>query len=102
MIEAFLLLQKVESGGFSRLLIQGQMHTLMPAVLLRLARLDVFDGNAHAQLPDGKLAQTKEGMGARIRHAIIRTDGGRESEFLKGAHPKLLELCSHFFKRRLQ
>src|SRR6267143_473779 len=45
-VEPSLLLQKIGSrrlGGFS---LQGQMHALMAAVLLRMTRLDPFNANA--------------------------------------------------------
>ena len=37
-IEARLLLEHVRGGGFGRLLLQRQMHPLVPAVLLGMAR----------------------------------------------------------------
>ena len=61
------------------------MHAFMAAVLLRLARLDAFDGDAEAQPPYGKLAQTEKGMGTGKRDAVIGTDGGREPKLLKYA-----------------
>ena len=42
-IEARLLLEHVRRGGFRRLPLQRQVHPLVPAVLLRMARLDPLD-----------------------------------------------------------
>ena len=56
LIEAFLLLQQVVRGRFSGFLLQGQVHPLMAAVLLRTPGLDALDRDAQAQPPDGKLA----------------------------------------------
>jgi len=41
-LEAFLLLQEVERSRLGRLVLEREVHALMPAVLLRLARLDVL------------------------------------------------------------
>ena len=38
-------------GGF---LLEGQLHTLMPAVLLRMSGLDAFDGDAELIRPAAK------------------------------------------------
>ena len=42
-IEPGLLLQTVETGRAGSLLLQGQVHALMAAVLLRMAGLDALD-----------------------------------------------------------
>jgi hypothetical protein len=47
-VEARLLLQHVGCGRFGRLVLQRQMHALVPAVLLRMPRFDAFDLNAEA------------------------------------------------------
>ena len=62
LIEAGLLLQEVGSGRFGGFLLQGEMHTFMTAVLLRMARLNAFDTDAQPQPPDGELAQVEQGM----------------------------------------
>ena len=51
-IEAHLLLQVIFAGRPGGFLLQGQVHALMPAILLRMAWLDAFDGNAEPQPPD--------------------------------------------------
>ena len=45
-VEAAPLLQAVEARRASSLLLEGQMHALVAAVLLRMARLDAFDRNS--------------------------------------------------------
>jgi hypothetical protein len=45
-VEPGLLLKEVLSGGLGGLLLQGQLHALVAAILLRPARLDAFDVNA--------------------------------------------------------
>jgi hypothetical protein len=51
-IELRLLLQKVGTCWLDRLMLQGQIHAFMPAILLRLAWLDPLDTNpAAATIP---------------------------------------------------
>ncbi len=54
-IEARLLLQAVCAGRAGGLLLQGQMHALMAAVLLRVAGFDPLQGNSQSQPPDREL-----------------------------------------------
>ena len=42
-IEAFLLLQEVESGGLSGIGLKGAMHTFVTAVLFGVPRVDALD-----------------------------------------------------------
>ena len=58
LVEAGLLLQEIWSRRFGGFFFQGQMHALMTAILLRMARLDAFDADAEAQPPHGELAQS--------------------------------------------
>ena len=48
-VEADLLLEAVHAGRPGGLPLQRQMHALVTAVLLRMARLDALDVNAEAQ-----------------------------------------------------
>ncbi len=54
-IEAVLLLQAVEARRAGCLLLEGEMHALVAAVLLRMARLDAFDRDAEPKPPDREL-----------------------------------------------
>ena len=83
-IKALLLLQEVEGGGFGGFFFQGQVHTFMAGVLLRLAGLDAFDADAELQPPDGKPAESEQGMGAGEGNAVIGADGVGQAEGLEG------------------
>jgi hypothetical protein len=50
-IELGLLLEEIFRGRLGGLLLQGQMHSLVPAVLLWVAGLDAFDADPEAQPP---------------------------------------------------
>src|ERR1700686_4531890 len=54
-IEARLLLQAIEAWRTGRLLLEGKVHALMASVLLRMTRLDAFDGEAEPEPPDREL-----------------------------------------------
>jgi hypothetical protein len=47
------------AGG---LLLQGEMHAFMAAVLLGMAGLNAFDGDAQAQPPNGKLGEVEQAV----------------------------------------
>src|SRR5487761_104517 len=60
------------------------MHAFMPAILLRMARLDAFDADAQAQPPHGELAQVEQGVRGGEGHAIITANvGGHAALFTK-------------------
>src|SRR2546430_226042 len=82
LVEPSLLLQKIGSrrlGGFS---LQGQMHALMAAVLLRMTRLDPFNANTQPEPPDRQVAHVKQGMGGSEGHAVVAADGWRQGAAL--------------------
>ena len=54
-VEAILLLQAIESWRARGLLLEGEMHALMAAVLLWMAWLDALDGNAEPEPPHREL-----------------------------------------------
>jgi hypothetical protein len=54
-IEALLLLEQVLGSGLGGFLLERQMDALMPAVLLRVGRLDAFNLDSQAQPPDREL-----------------------------------------------
>jgi hypothetical protein len=56
-VEPGLLLEHVGGRRFGRFALQREVHALMAAVLLRMARFDRFDLDAEAQPPNGELAQ---------------------------------------------
>jgi len=80
-VEALLLLQTVAAwrpGGFP---LEGEMHTLVSAVLLRLARLDALDGNAEPEPPDREPGEIEQGIGTGEGHAVVGADGQRQAPF---------------------
>src|SRR5580700_7285854 len=87
-IEAGLLLQAVATRGPRGLLLQGQMHSLMAAVLLGVAWLDALDGDTEPEPPDGKLGEVEQAVGTGEGNAVIRPDGLGETplpeELLEG------------------
>jgi hypothetical protein len=54
----------------------------MPAVLLRLARLDAFGKDAELNPPHAQLREPAYGL-ARERRAVVRADGARQAELAK-------------------
>ena len=89
-IELGLLLQEVAAGRLGGFELQGQMHALMAAVLLRMAWFDALDLDAEPQPPDRELGEVEEGVRACERPAIIGADGLGEAKFLEDGleHPE--------------
>jgi hypothetical protein len=54
-IEAVLLLQAVKARRADSLLLEGEVHALVPTVLLGMARLDALDRNTKPEPPDREL-----------------------------------------------
>ena len=69
-------------GGF---LLQGQMHPLVAAVLLRMPGLDALDGDAQAQPPYRELAQAEQGLRTGERHVVIGADCVGQAELVEDA-----------------
>jgi len=82
-IEARLLLEHVRLGRPRRLPFQREMHPLVAAVLLGLARLDALNPNAEPQPPHRQFAQPVEGMPRRKGHPVVGANRVREPEFLE-------------------
>ena len=62
-IKAALLLQKVVTGWFGGLLLERQMHAFMAPILLRMTRLDTFNGDAESQPPYRKRLRPNSACG---------------------------------------
>jgi hypothetical protein len=73
-VEPRLLLEHVRRGWFGGLLLERQMHPLMPPVLLGMARCDPLDVNPQTQLPHRQLAESVQRLGRRKREAIVGPD----------------------------
>jgi len=73
-VEARLLLEWVAAWRAGCLFLQGEVHALMAAILLRMAGFDAFDVDGEPQLPDGELGQGEEPIGAGEGNAIVGPD----------------------------
>jgi hypothetical protein len=82
-VELGLLLQEVAAGRLGGLHLQGQMHALVAAVLLRTARFDAFDLDSEPEPPDGELGEIEERVGTGEGNAIIGADGLGQAELLE-------------------
>src|SRR5215813_14900174 len=76
------------------LFLQRQMHALVAAVLLWVARLDALDGDAEPQPPHREFGEIKEAVWTGERHAIVRPDRLGQAalleELLEGGDGKVL------------
>ena len=70
-IEARLLLQGVDAGRPCGLRLEGEVHALMAAVLLRMAGLDALDGDAEPEPPDGELGEVEQSIGTGEGNAVV-------------------------------
>jgi hypothetical protein len=61
---------------------EGEVPTLVPAILLRFAWLDALVSNAEFEPPGGELGEASGGLGSEGR-AIVRTDGVGQAKGLK-------------------
>ena len=82
-VELGLLLQEVAAGRLGGLELQGQMHALMAAVLLRMAGLDALDFDAEPEPPDGELGEVEERIRTGEGNAVIGADGPGQAELLE-------------------
>ncbi len=62
-IELRLLLGEVLTRWLGGLQLQCQVHALMPAILLRIARFDPFNANPQPQPPHRQLREIEQGIG---------------------------------------
>ena len=59
------------------------MHALVAAVLLGMAGLDAFDGDAESEPPDGELGEVEEAVRAGERDAIVGADRRGQAALLE-------------------
>jgi len=62
------------SGRSGCFFFQREMHTLVAAVLLRVARRDALDGDAEAKPPHREFGEIEEAVRTGERHAIVGPD----------------------------
>ena len=65
------------------LFLQGQMHALMTAILLRMARFDALNTSSQTQPPDGQLAEVEQRVSGSEGHTVVATDVGGQVAFLE-------------------
>jgi hypothetical protein len=82
-VEAGLLLEAVHAGRSGGLPLQREVHAFVTAVLLGMAGLDAFDGDAEPEPPDGEFGEVEESVGAGEGDAIVGPDGSWEAAFLE-------------------
>src|ERR1700738_2215057 len=85
-VEAGLLLQAVHSGRSGCFFLQREMHALVAAVLLRVARLDALDGDAEAEPPHREFGEIEEAVRTGERHAL--------SDLIAWGRPRSWKSCS--------
>src|SRR5262245_17003353 len=89
--------RKFEAAGLVASFFKGQMHPLMAAVLLRMARPDPFDPNPQTQPPDRQLAQVEEGM---LKRAWVEAKGTPLSLRMLAGRPRSLNSRSKTVKAK--
>ena len=80
------------------LVLQGQVHAFMSAVLFRVPRLDALDIDAQAQPPHRELRQPVEGIAAGERHAVVPRGQASRSVLIAMGSPKSLNALSKTLK----
>lgn len=84
-VELALLLEEVGGRRPGCFQLEGQMHALMAAVLLRVAGLDPLDLDAEPEPPDRELRQVEQGVGRSEGYAVVGPDRRRQAtELLEG------------------
>lgn len=76
---------EIVSGRLGCLKFQCQMHALMAAVLLRVARLDALDADAEPEPPHRQPRQIEQSVWAGEGYAIVGPDRPGQTELLEGA-----------------
>lgn len=84
-VEVGLLLQEIGAGRLGCLKFQCQMHALMAAVLLRVARLDALDVDTEPEPQDGEPRQIEQSVGAGERHSVVGSDRLGQAELFEDA-----------------
>lgn len=75
-VEAFLLLQKVTTGGPSGFFFEGELQSFESSVLLWMARLDFLVGNAERFPPSAQGGESEKPAGSKWRAIVGEDDLG--------------------------
>lgn len=75
-VEAFLLLQKVTTGGPSGLFFEGEMQSFESSVLLWMSGLDFLVGNAERFPPSAQGGEAQKSAGSKWRAIVGEDDFG--------------------------
>jgi hypothetical protein len=78
LVEALLLLQKVERRGLGCLFLECDVHAFMTTVLLGATGLDALDLDPESEPPDGKPGEPE--LAAQQCHLLALEQAGNESE----------------------
>src|SRR5271165_4445111 len=84
-VEAGLLLKAVQAWRAGRLHLQGEVHALVAAVLLRMTWFNTFDRDAEPEPPDGEFGEVEQGIraGEGEGNAVVGADGLRQAAVAK-------------------
>src|SRR5436305_6684221 len=83
LVEAFLLGRPAPGRRTRRLLLQRPMHPFVPAILLRVARLNALQANSQLEPAHREARQASQRAGAGKRTAIVRPYRLRQPVLLK-------------------
>ena len=84
LIEPGLLLQEFLGGRLGGLLLERQVHALVPPVLLGVTWLDALDADAQPQPPDRQLGEAEQGVGTDKGRPVIGANRRGQPEVLEG------------------
>jgi hypothetical protein len=98
-IELSLLLKQIGAGWPCGFFLEGQVHALVTAILLRMTRPNAFNADAQTQPPHRKPGEIEQPVGRSKGNTVIGADGLRQSSLfekaLEGRKSGLLRVRFH-------